>query len=137
MVRNLNKDNVEDCHPIVLCEIHDPYNNTDSLLKRSQCGYDNVSFWFYLFVRSIADLFLAAAVALIGTAVVIATREMSSGRGDVGKQFAAGALGFAIFAPIIGGVANGQFLDTMICFTVLMVLAVLILVFDRYNFGKI
>lgn len=40
----------EDCHPMVLCEIQDPYNNTDSLLKRSQCGYDNISFWFVLLV---------------------------------------------------------------------------------------
>lgn len=35
----------EECSPVILCEIHDPYNSTDSLLKRSQCGYDNISFW--------------------------------------------------------------------------------------------
>lgn len=126
---NLRKTN-EDCEAMVLCEIHDPYNNTDSLLKRSQCGYDNISFWLYLFIRSIADIFPAAAVALLATAVVIATRETSTGRGDVGKQFAAGALGFAIFAPIIGGAANGRFLEAMICYTVLMVVAALILLCD-------
>lgn len=121
----------EDCQPVILCEIHDPYNGTDSLLKRSQCGYDNISFWLYLFIKSFADIFLAAAVALIATAVVIATRETSTGRGDIGKQFALGALGFAIFAPIIGGCANGRFFEGMICFSVLMVLAIIILIVDE------
>ncbi|KAF7287260.1 hypothetical protein GWI33_002076 [Rhynchophorus ferrugineus] len=121
----------EDCNPVILCEIHDPYNSTDSLLKRSQCGYDNISFWLYLFIKSLADTFLAAAVALIGTAVVIATRETSTGRGDIGKQFAVGALGFAIFAPIIGGCADGKFLEAMICFTVLMVIAVIVVLVDE------
>uniref|UniRef100_A0A6P7GHX7 Uncharacterized protein LOC114342800 n=1 Tax=Diabrotica virgifera virgifera TaxID=50390 RepID=A0A6P7GHX7_DIAVI len=81
---------VKDCKPIVICEIHNPYNNENSLLERSQCG--NSSFWLYIFVRSIADLFLAATVVrsiadlflaatvvLITTAVVIATRETSTG----------------------------------------------------------
>ncbi|XP_019869896.2 uncharacterized protein LOC109598424 [Aethina tumida] len=130
VVENLTNHGQDECHPIVVCEIHDPYNNTNSLLKRSQCGYDNISFWLYLFIRSVADIFPAAAAALLATAVVIATRETSTGRGDVGKQFAAGALGFGIFAPLIGGVADGRFLDAMICFTVLMLLASLLILFD-------
>ncbi|CAH1159551.1 unnamed protein product [Phaedon cochleariae] len=131
VVKNLTNDGQDDdCQPVVLCEIHRPYSNKDSLLRRSQCGYDNISFWLYLFIRSVADIFPAAAAVLIGAAVVIATRETSTGRSDVGKQFAAAALGFGIFAPIIGGCANGRFLDAMICFTVLMALAVLILIFD-------
>uniref|UniRef100_A0AAR5QD40 Major facilitator superfamily associated domain-containing protein n=3 Tax=Dendroctonus ponderosae TaxID=77166 RepID=A0AAR5QD40_DENPD len=121
----------DDCNPVVVCEILDPYNNTDSLLKRSQCGYDNISFWLYLFIKSFADIFIAAAVALIGTAVVIATRETSTGRGDIGKQFACGVAGFGLFAPIIGGCADGRFFEGIICFTVLMVLAVIILLADE------
>ncbi|CAH0560997.1 unnamed protein product [Brassicogethes aeneus] len=131
VVDNLTNHHTEECHPIVVCQIHDPYNNSHSLLKRSQCGYDNISFWLYLFIRSVADIFPAAAVALLGAAVVIATRETSTGRGDVGKQFAAAALGFGIFAVIIGGAGDGKFLNAMICFTVLMLLAVLILLFDN------
>lgn len=79
VVKNLTNFGQDECHPLVLCEIHNPYNNWDSLLKRSQCGYDNISFWLYLFIRSIADIFTAAAVVLLGTAVVIATRETSTG----------------------------------------------------------
>lgn len=127
----LQRDFGEDCNVAIMCGIHDPYNNTDSLLKRSQCGYDNISFWLYLFIKSFGDIFSAAAVALLGTAVVIATRETSTGRGDIGKQFACGALGFGIFAPIIGGCAHGRFFEAMICFTVLMVLAVIILLADE------
>ncbi|XP_023310459.1 uncharacterized protein LOC108917887 [Anoplophora glabripennis] len=119
-----------DCHPVVVCEIHNPYTNENSLLKRSQCGYDNISFWLYLLIRSFADIFPAAAVTLLATAVVIATRETSTGRGDIGKQFAAGALGFGIFAPIIGGAAAGIYLYAMISFTVLMAIAVIILLVD-------
>lgn len=70
----------KDCHPVIVCEIHDPYTNKNSLLKRSQCGYDNISFWLYLFIRSFADIFPAAAVTLLATAVVIATRETSTGK---------------------------------------------------------
>ncbi|ENN70726.1 hypothetical protein YQE_12556, partial [Dendroctonus ponderosae] len=85
----------------------------------------------YLFIKSFADIFIAAAVALIGTAVVIATRETSTGRGDIGKQFACGVAGFGLFAPIIGGCADGRFFEGIICFTVLMVLAVIILLADE------
>jgi MFS family permease len=133
IVKDLRATEDPNCRPMVLCAIHDPYNvnNTDSLLKKSECGYNNISFWLYLVIRSIADIFPAAAVALLSTAVVIATRETSTGRGDIGKQLAAGALGFAIFAPIIGGCADGNVRDAMICFTVLMLLAILILLFDN------
>lgn len=80
VIKNLTSDRDEDCQPVVLCEIYNPYNNKDSLLKKSQCGYDNISFWLYLFLRSIADIFPAAAVTLLATAVVIATRETSTGK---------------------------------------------------------
>ncbi|VEN40234.1 unnamed protein product [Callosobruchus maculatus] len=128
--KNLTNDGQDSCNPLVLCKIENPYGNRDSLLKRSQCGYDNISYWLYLFIRCIADIFPAAACTLLATAVVIATRETSTGRGDVGKQFAAGALGLAIFAPIIGGAANGRMLEAMICFTILMAIAVVILLVD-------
>lgn len=79
VVKNLTADRDDDCHPMVLCEIYNPYNNQDSLLKTSQCGYNNISFWLYLFIRSIADMFPAAAATLLATAAVIATRETSTG----------------------------------------------------------
>lgn len=40
----------------------------------------------YLGIRCLADIFPTAAIALIDAAIVIATRETSTGRGDVGRQ---------------------------------------------------
>lgn len=56
----------------------------------------------YLGIRSAADIFPTAAVTLIDAAVVIATRETSCGRGDVGRQLAFGSLGFVAFGPLTG-----------------------------------
>ncbi|CAG9856665.1 unnamed protein product [Phyllotreta striolata] len=127
--RNLTNNGQNNCTPVVICELDDPYHRPNSLLRQSQCG--RLSFWLYIFIRSLADMFLAATVVLLSTAVVIATRETSTGRGDVGKQFAAGALGFGIFAPLMGGAANGGYMESCICFTVLALLAVLLLLVDE------
>lgn len=128
--QELIRDN-PDCKPSIQCQIENPYNNTNSLLMKSQCVNTNISFWLYLFARCIADIFVAAAVTLLNTAVVIATRETSTGRGDIGKQLAAAALGFSIFPPLIGGLGDGEILPALICYTVLIIIAVLILIFDR------
>lgn len=82
------------------------YSISGSVLAESQCQQTGdraeVAFWMYLFVRSVADIFPTTAVALIDAAVVIATRETSCGRGDVGRQLAFGSLGFALFGPLVG-----------------------------------
>lgn len=127
VIQNLTKVS-NSCEPIVQCNLFDPYTIGDSILRVSECGYNNISFWLYLVIRSLADIFPTAAVALLGGAIVIATRETSTGRGDVGKQFAFGALGLAVFAPIVGAI--GSYLAALIIFTVLMILAALIVILD-------
>ncbi|XP_043509241.1 uncharacterized protein LOC122528313 isoform X1 [Frieseomelitta varia] len=88
------------------CDLVDPYTLPDSVLVESQCqqteDWTHLVFWTYLAIRSVADIFPTTAVALIDAAVVIATRETSCGRGDVGRQLAFGSLGFAIFGPLTG-----------------------------------
>ncbi|CAL7939106.1 unnamed protein product [Xylocopa violacea] len=88
------------------CNLVDPYTLPDSVLIESQCqqtkDWSHLVFWTYLAIRSAADIFPTTAVALIDAAVVIATRETSCGRGDVGRQLAFGSLGFAIFGPLTG-----------------------------------
>ncbi|KYN01802.1 PREDICTED: uncharacterized protein LOC108774817 isoform X2 [Cyphomyrmex costatus] len=90
----------------VECDLVDPYTLAGSVLVDSQCQLTGVwteaAFWMYLFVRSVADIFPTTAVALIDAAVVIATRETSCGRGDVGRQLAFGSLGFALLGPLTG-----------------------------------
>lgn len=88
------------------CDLVDPYTLPGGVLVESQCQHTGVwteaAFWMYLFVRSVADIFPTTAVALIDAAVVIATRETSCGRGDVGRQLAFGSLGFALLGPLTG-----------------------------------
>ncbi|XP_017754261.1 PREDICTED: uncharacterized protein LOC108546590 isoform X2 [Eufriesea mexicana] len=90
----------------IKCDLVDPYTLPDSVLIESQCqrteDWSHLVFWTYLAIRSAADVFPTTAVALIDAAVVIATRETSCGRGDVGRQLAFGSLGFAIFGPLTG-----------------------------------
>ncbi|KMQ98495.1 macrophage mhc class i receptor 2-like protein [Lasius niger] len=88
------------------CDLVNPYTLPGSVLAESQCqrtgDWAEAAFWMYLIVRSIADIFPTTAVALIDAAVVIATRETSCGRGDVGRQLAFGSLGFALLGPLTG-----------------------------------
>ncbi|XP_078039147.1 uncharacterized protein LOC144471193 isoform X2 [Augochlora pura] len=88
------------------CDLIDPYILPDSVFAESQCerteDWSYLVFWTYLAIRSVADIFPTTAVVLIDAAVVIATRETSCGRGDVGRQLAFGSLGFAIFGPLTG-----------------------------------
>lgn len=120
-----------DCKPMVECEIHKPFESDDNVLYDSQCtvieGDPVLSFWLYLVFRALADTFLLATLTLIDTAIVIATREISSGRDDVGIQFAWGTIGWSIVyiataasvnftLPIIIGVICMAIAGILICF---------------------
>nr|XP_050860898.1 uncharacterized protein LOC127068607 isoform X1 [Vespula vulgaris]XP_050860899.1 uncharacterized protein LOC127068607 isoform X1 [Vespula vulgaris] len=88
------------------CDLKDPYVTPGSILTESQCSQPSelaeLTFWTYLVIRSIADIFPTTAIALVDAAVVIATQETSSGRGDVGRQLVFGSLGFSIFGSLTG-----------------------------------
>lgn len=77
----------------------------------------------------LAEIFPTAAVTLLNAAIIIATRETSTGRGDVGRQLAFGSLGWATFPFIIGmcGI-QGQLLWPVVLFAVSMILAAIILI---------
>lgn len=129
----------------VVCSVPDPYSSSNSVLAQSDCkriiGDASLTFWIYLLVRSVGDIFSTTAVSLLDAAVVIATRETNLGGGDVGRELIWGSLGFAIFGPIVGGLSsyidNIEFPDDpayWIAFTgflILMVLAALILLFSH------
>lgn len=55
-------------------------------------GDIDVTYWSYLLIRSIADIFPVSIIVLLNTAVIIATRETSTGRSEIGRQLAWGAL---------------------------------------------
>lgn len=119
----------------------DPYDSPNSVLAESQCvqiiGDPDATFWSYLFIRSVADLFPTTALALLDSAVIIATRETSTGRGDVGRQLAWGTFGFSIFAPLVGFLSQDvlttspSYLIGIVLFAIFMIIAALISIFDK------
>lgn len=71
-------------------------------------------------------------IVLLNTAVIIATRETSSGRSEIGRQLAWGALAWAIFPLIFGlcGIHGDIFVPVIVCI-VLWAIAALILIFTK------
>lgn len=129
----IEKDGASDittsCNPTIKCNVYKPTNQKAKIYIQPKCSRNTGSFWWYLIIKSIADIFMAAAVTLLDAAIIIATRETSTGRGDAGKQFAMGALGLAIFAPIVGAVHLPIVATSL--FTLFMIIAALILLCDR------
>lgn len=85
-----------------------------------------------MLIRSIADIFPVAIIVLLNTAIIIATRETSSGRSEIGRQLAWGALAWAIFPFILGlcGIHGDIVVPVIVCI-VLWVLAAIILIISK------
>ncbi|XP_066993010.2 uncharacterized protein SP1173 isoform X2 [Anabrus simplex] len=126
----------------VICSLPHPYSSEASILAQSQCrrviGDSTVTFWTYLVIRSVADMFFTTALGLLDAAIVIATRETNLGRGDVGRELLWATLGYAAFAPIMGYLhtavilADAPFywLSFTVCF-ILMTISAIILLFSH------
>lgn len=150
-----------DCKPMIECEVSDPYSDP-SVLAQSQCfkvskintshqrknvkymfilnflylfqieGDIEVTYWSYLAIRSLADIFPVSIIVLLNTAIIIATRETSTGRSEIGRQLAWGAFAWCIFPLIFGavGIHGDIFVPVIVCI-VLWILAALILLFNK------
>ncbi|XP_055319171.1 uncharacterized protein LOC129576960 [Sitodiplosis mosellana] len=124
-----------DCKPMIECEVSDPYSGP-SVLAESQCykivGDIEVTYWSYLAIRSLADIFPVSIIVLLNTAIIIATRETSTGRSEIGRQLAWGAFAWCIFPLIFGivGIHGDIFVPVIVCI-VLWILAALILLFNK------
>ncbi|KAJ8871226.1 hypothetical protein PR048_027532 [Dryococelus australis] len=126
----------------IVCDIEDPYTATGSVLAQSECpqtiGDPVATFWSYLVIRSLGDMFTTAAVTLLDASVVIATRETSIGRGDVGHELVWGSLGYAVFAPSVGAIISyvvghdsPVYYVAFAVFMVLMLLSSIIVIFAQ------
>lgn len=91
-----------------------------------------VTYWSYLVIRIIADLFPVSIITLLNTAIIIATRETSSGRADVGRQLAWGAFGWFLFVTALGifGVHSDITAPVILCI-ITWITAAIILVFAK------
>lgn len=95
-------------------------------------GDIEVTYWSYLAIRSLADIFPVSIIVLLNTAVIIATRETSTGRSEIGRQLAWGALAWCIFPLIFGivGIHGDIFVPVIVCI-VLWILAAIILLVNK------
>nr|XP_026491085.1 uncharacterized protein LOC113397135 [Vanessa tameamea]XP_026491086.1 uncharacterized protein LOC113397135 [Vanessa tameamea] len=126
------------CRAAVRCQVLDPYDEPGGVLADAECrlvvGDPTYSFWTYFVIRIFADIWPTAALALLGAACVIATRETSLGRGDVGRQMAFGTLGLAIFPPLAGFAATQMpdtpYLVPFLMHAIFMVIGAIILLVD-------
>ncbi|CAG4964486.1 unnamed protein product [Parnassius apollo] len=126
------------CRPAVRCQVLDPYDEPDGVLADAECrliiGDPAYTFWSYFVLRCIADIWPTAGLALLGAACVIATRETSLGRGDVGRQLAVGTIGLAIFPPLAGFAAEQMpdtpYLVPFLMHALFMLIGALILLID-------
>jgi len=87
----------------------------------------------YTTIRLIGDIFPMAALTLLNTAIVIAVRETSEGRGEVCRQYVWGAIGYVVlFSPfdllfIQHGLNQDAAIVTFIIFVVCFVLGAVVL----------
>ncbi|CAK1551833.1 unnamed protein product [Leptosia nina] len=138
-LEDINPDGGE-CKPAVRCQVLDPYDEPDGVLANAECrlviGDPSYTFWSYFIIRLFADIWPTAALALLGAACVIATRETSLGRGDVGRQLAFGTLGLAIFPPLAGLAASVMpetpYLVPFLLHALFMLIGALILIVDSH-----
>ncbi|CAH0721680.1 unnamed protein product, partial [Brenthis ino] len=130
----------EACRAAVRCQVLDPYDEPGGVLADAECrlvlGDPGYTFWTYFVIRVLADIWPTAGLALLGAACVIATRETSLGRGDVGRQMAFGTLGLAIFPPL-AGLASSQMPDTpylvpFLMHAIFMIIGAIILLVDTH-----
>lgn len=94
--------NSSQCVPMVECEVLQPHEDK-SILAYSSC-YVKKPFYSYLTLRLLAELFPVTIHVLLNVATIVATRETSIGRGNVGHQFAFNAIGVLVFSTLLGSI---------------------------------
>ncbi|RZF46087.1 hypothetical protein LSTR_LSTR004800 [Laodelphax striatellus] len=130
----------ESCN--VVCDLSEPFSRADSILLPAKCqktiGNDQLTFWSYLAIRSIADIFPTTTLALLDSCLITATRDSP---GLLGPQLAVAAAGLAVF-PIISlffsnltslffEVTLSAYASPILMFAILSLVAALIVIFDK------
>lgn len=126
------------CKPMIECAVVNPYDSRESVLADSQCivvtGNLDATLGGYFTIRILGDVFALAALTLLNTAIVIAVRETSEGRGEVCRQYAWGYLGFVlVFSDIMFLNVGNEQTGSIIILSVIIacfVLAALVLLFS-------
>lgn len=124
------------CSAAVECLIKDPHKSGSFLEEDETIVLQQVPYEFYYPLRIIAEIFPMIIHMLLNISIVVATRETSVGRGNVGHQLAFYPIGVLVFASILGlinhlvGRSIQQFLIPMITFCLTMFLCALTVLFS-------
>lgn len=96
------KENGSHCSPAIECLIDDPHGKGSFLEEAKTIILQQVPFESYITFRIIAEFFAIIIHMLLNIAIVIATRESSVQRGNLGHQWAFYPLGVLIFTSVVG-----------------------------------
>lgn len=135
IIRNPKK-NMAECSPTIECLVKDPHQSK-SILKDSihSVVVNEVPYESYYTLRVIAEIFPIIIHMLLNISIVIATRETSSGRGNVGHQWAFYPIGVLVFASVLGVVNHvvdcASFWIPMISFCITMFVCAVVVLCSR------
>lgn len=124
------RDNLT-CTPAVECHIDGPFEK-DSILRfierTNEYTQIPIPYESYIPLRIIAELFPVIIHMLLNIAIIIATRETSVGRGNVGHQWVFYPIGVLVFASVIGLINHALPSDVDNFFVPILVFAVTMLI---------
>jgi hypothetical protein len=128
------KENNSECVPAVECLIKDPHVK-GSILEKGRIIIDHkVPYETYYPLRIIAEIFPIIIHMLLNIAVLVATRETSTGRGNVGHQWVFAPIGVLFFASILGvvnhSISSSQFILPFIVFSITMFVCAVVVLFS-------
>lgn len=132
-IRKIN--NITECSPAIECLIKDPHEHGSILEDNIRTVIINeVPYESYYPLRIIAEIFPIIIHMLLNIAIVIATRETSTGRGNIGHQWAFYPIGVLVFASVLGvlnhAVDVNRFIIPMIVFSVTMFVCAVVVLFS-------
>lgn len=127
------------CTVTTECMIEDPFGK-ESLLRsinREEITPElPLQFDLYMTLRIIAEFFPVIIHMLLNIAIIIATRETSVGRGNVGHQWVFFPIGVLIFASVIGLINHTipqdveQYFVPIIVFSITMFVCAIVVLFS-------
>lgn len=128
------KENISQCSPVIECLIQDAHGSGSILEEEKTVVYQQVPYPSYLPIRIIAEIFPIIIHMLLNIAIIIATRETSTGRGNIGHLLAFYPIGVLVFASTLGlinhAVDLNQFLIPMIAFPITMFACAIVVLFS-------
>lgn len=122
------------CTAAVECLIEDPHGKGSILEESKRIIFHQVPYESYYPLRIIAEIFPLIIHMLLNISIVIATRETSVGRGNIGHQWAFYPIGVLVFATVLGLLNHAfsiqQFYIPMIGFVVTMFVCAIVVLFS-------